>query len=706
MTRLTLSIPRRRRARRGRLAFTLPELLVAIGAVALVVVGIGRIFQSISDLVGTGAALSEVDQMARTIERQLREDFAALNEMAADETFIAIRMREIGDVNRNNEVDGDPAMPSPGNERAIYISLDDREADERDIIDGLFDTPYEEGSRAITTRLDEIMFLAPAPAGTELTSFQTDRAGRALRRAPFARIYYGHALRPAPDPEWPPDPDATDPPRVPRRQFIADGDFGQPVGATNRFTEAFSGALTSAADELDTVAGRNEYAGDWMLARHALLLDGGLAAGPLTSFRDQSGELRDNLEGEQIEYAPFVRDAQTLHRFWENLRATDGAFDHAGPSSLDGDPALPDPRLLRHGRVDVCAQDLGDVRRWLEGESPQWEIGDPVLAAPFDQGLLSRRSGSAYGEWPRDLEWDPQRPDGVQRFLWQRPPNADFLTTFSRPEEAFAANLRGIRSAIAGCFTRLQAEASPPQLDRREVAPGGSLPADPPNAQQPIDPEDALMDSHAIIAENCSRFEIAWTDGSTVREEFGVDFDNDGTPDLQEGDLVWFDITPIDPDDDPDRRATYRQLWEEFGTGADPEIQFVAFSPQEDPFPFPRDNEYAAVRTFPELGYQDWRMPQTPFPSDLLEIAEDDQVDPANNGLPRYNPDLTGGATRGEQEYFAIWPFRLPDESGQYVRPWPKELLFRIRLTLHDSQRRLRGGKDFEFIFNVSLTEN
>ena len=106
--------------------FTLVEMLVAIGIISFLVVGIGQIFRSVGGLVSVGTAVSEVEQMARAIERQMRDDFEALSGTLAEDTFIAIRMREIGDVNRNGTLDSD--------ETALYLSQEDREADSRDAV--------------------------------------------------------------------------------------------------------------------------------------------------------------------------------------------------------------------------------------------------------------------------------------------------------------------------------------------------------------------------------------------------------------------------------------------------------------------------------------------------------------------------------------------------------------------------------------------
>ena len=60
------------------------------------------------------------------------------------------------------------------------------------------------------------------------------------------------------------------------------------------------------------------------------------------------------------------------------------------------------------------------------------------------------------------------------------------------------------------------------------------------------------------------------------------------------------------------------------------------------------------------------------------------------------------------EEYLALWGYRqlAPNGSGEYLdTPWitPDTLrLIRIRMTLHDSQLRLDGGRTYEFVFPVN----
>jgi len=60
------------------LGFTLIELIVAIGAVAILAVGIASIFGAVGKTVAGGRRVSNLNEFASLIERQMRTDFQAM----------------------------------------------------------------------------------------------------------------------------------------------------------------------------------------------------------------------------------------------------------------------------------------------------------------------------------------------------------------------------------------------------------------------------------------------------------------------------------------------------------------------------------------------------------------------------------------------------------------------------------------------------
>ncbi len=652
------ALPTRRR--RG---FTLTELLVAIGIVAVLTVGIGQIFQSISGIVNVGTASAGIDQIARAFERQLRDDIEALNNTPADETFIVIRMREVGDINRDGNVDEDDG------EVALYLSEQDRQFD---IQAGL--APYEEGSRAVTRRLDELAFIARGFSdGGVFSSFQLDQLKgdndpeeqppRPTFSAPHARIYYGHALRPVPDPTWPPENPETSPRLGPDRVFIPDGDFGQPVGATNRWID--EGAQPSTGIP-PTVTGLNTFAADWILARQALLLPG--EGGGVVGERNQNV----SPIGNGREFVPYIRDMQTYQRWPDVFEQIDQVVNEVDVADFLFQEDFPEARALSWGRTDIAAQSREDVQRWLEGADVDWNPGSTL---PSD--------GFAYSDGlPADPSETRQSADDFDKIngpLWQRTDNN------VGPLSAQQFNEFQLRSALAGTMTRLLAVSDPPEIKR-----GPRLGQSLDSQRQNIQPTDAVMDLHAAIASRCSNFEIAWSDGATALRD--IDIDGDDEPDVRAGDLIWFDISVLDEDDANRSRSSWR-FWKQERPSSD--VNFV------------NSANFGEGAYLPEVNFFDRSVSDTRFrPSRLiLHDANGTFANIPEDRAWQYSVIETRGAPLdGGQpvEYLAIWPFRRPDSEGEYTASIPKDILLRIRMTLQDPQGRIPGGKDFEFIYRIN----
>ncbi len=715
----------------SRRAFTLAEMTVVVGLIALLTVGIGRLFAGVSDAVNRGLAVSDLDAAARALEESLRRDFARVNAMNSEDTFLVIRAIELG---------GDP-------ERPVYLTAEDREADISDDLN-----PYEGGSRAIHTRLDEMAFLASSLEPLGFTSQQD--AGvftRGSARASAARVYYGHGLRPRLDPDWPlPESAPDDANTEPLRQFVSDGWFASRAG------QSMDGRRTYLPDGV--ISGRNEFAADWVLARQALLLMGPEATGT----RDP-----DNLNSpyaEDREYAPYIRDLETLARFWDDhlddAPGGDENYTWPGPvNSLVSETTTPRPdqRLIAHGRVDVCAQSLQSVRGWLEGENPVWDVAgngystesapytpDPTTAFGVPTALDQAVDDDRYGLDEDDLR-DPNSATSVQRFLWKRA--ADAQTTAEIDQTALppgltdvggvlnnlAYNHIAIRSALAGVLTRPLIDLEPAPESRADPGMLGGIDEQIRYAQE----HDASMDTHAVIAPRCSRFEIAWSDGSTWHED--VDFDLDGVFDARAGERVWFDPTRIDPDNEPNDenavRMTYEDLRERF-TGN--EIAgAVNYTNPDDPNLVLANGPLGGAGGVdlilnPEVGFGDADyfnseptfsgasaspVGQRLFVKTAGDFNPDDNAaGPSGTNPPYYNPDLTGGAPSADawpdetpsapsddiNEYLAVWPFRAPASSGQWNEPYEKNVWIRVRFTLHDPQDRVPGGRDYEVILHLN----
>lgn len=137
--------------------FTLVEMLIAVGAVAFVAVGIATIFRSVGDTVSRGRSVSSLTQFASVLERQMREDFAAMTR----DGFLVIRHE----------------IANEGNPVPLYA-----------------DQPIGQWR---PRRVDEIMFFVNRPS----RSAREPVAPGFVPEGPSARIYYGHGQRRRPDPD-------------------------------------------------------------------------------------------------------------------------------------------------------------------------------------------------------------------------------------------------------------------------------------------------------------------------------------------------------------------------------------------------------------------------------------------------------------------------------------------------------------------------
>jgi type II secretory pathway pseudopilin PulG len=661
----------------GCVGFTLAELLVAVGLVAVLTLGIGRIFASVTKLVGTGAAIGELDQIARVLEAQLRADFEAASRLSAEENFLAIRGRRVGDL------DGDGVFDD-AEEVDIYITRDDEEADRRRGVD-----PYQRNpandlpiSRATTVRLDQLMFLAASSEGYR--SFQPPPASEQV--VSTALVMWGHGLRPPVDAE---DVGM----RARFRLNYPDGDFGFALGDENPFApddNQFSGKAT----------GRNRYAGDFVLTRRAVLLAGGSAAG---EQRVVNGSPFTPLWGKDTEVALLPRDVEASYLFASGApfgtifrgiaeadeeRASEG---DGGPDGWAGVSILPNPRLLRHGRTDILAVDRQGLQQWIEG-----------LGVPFSTGRLGDPAVTDPPITDPPTNPTPLNTNRPNSRLWQVR-NGQNLAWSGSPADQYEENLRGVQSAIAGMFHRVLIDTYPPTLRVDPDDPDIAFP-DPPSPYAKPDATDRRMDLHAVIASRCSSFEVAWSDGSTAVRDFPqLDANGDGVidRDIRRGDTIWFDMD-----------FTVRDFWRLNSYGTAPNSTNARIYPRPNPDP--------------EIGLEDDRvfnelpsgLSRDQTHNDALNYSENKSspIDTSFRTLPVYSahynhvPFTPNGTAHPEQEYLAIWGFRTPEGADQgpnvasvggYDRPWPKPRLIRVRVTLHDSQNRIEGGKQFEFVFRL-----
>lgn len=200
---------RTERRNNRRAAFTLLEAMVAIGAMALVSVGLAAIFSSVGKTITGGKRLSTLNTYAALVEQQMRRDFESMSRGG----YLMIR----------NQYTTQGIGNSASIQNVALTSTDTIEPRPR--------------------RIDEVMFFAEGAFSTAREAADPDFQAKSGE----ARIYYGHGTR---LPEYLP-------------AFIKPG-----VADTN----ARSSTSSAVAIGLGDPFGPNEFAASWMLVRHVTLL--------------------------------------------------------------------------------------------------------------------------------------------------------------------------------------------------------------------------------------------------------------------------------------------------------------------------------------------------------------------------------------------------------------------------------------------------
>lgn len=219
---MTPSAPQAKRpSRSGSRGFTLIEILVAVGAVALIAVGLAAVFDSVGKTVSGGRKLSRYNALSTQIEQQLRRD---INSMTRD-GILMIRQQFSSAITNNGLTQSGVFL----SERDQDISLPAR-----------------------PRRIDELVFFARG----EFIQSAEPISPEYIATSDTARIYYGHGQR-----------------RV-------DSDVNYGVPGTNRvlryddetgicglgLSNGIRGQL------LGGLLGNNRFAGDWALLRQQSLL--------------------------------------------------------------------------------------------------------------------------------------------------------------------------------------------------------------------------------------------------------------------------------------------------------------------------------------------------------------------------------------------------------------------------------------------------
>jgi prepilin-type N-terminal cleavage/methylation domain-containing protein len=381
-----------RRGVRSRRGFTLMEILVAVGAVALISVGLAAILDSVGRTVTGGRRVSTFNTFATQLEIQLRKDFEAMTR----EGFLVIRQQYAN-------VSG----TTPGN---IPKTADDP-------------TPRPR-------RVDEIVFFARGDFTSAREPLHPDLAPRGKH----ARIYYGMGTRRRPDTASGPantylTPELTD------RNDLAGMGLGEPQpGNPNRYALSWTllrhAATLAPPDHSDrsyppSIFGINTASTDGQRIVRDKEAQVGLQPAASSVFR-RLAELRPHPD------SAYPLDASNYIRVTPSPPWSSGALS-------------PTPNLAS-GLVDVIATDLATVRMELHSmqQFPQ-QTGLGAVLQPltgdFTPGPQARARIQAWmaEAFPAPSEPTPQRPVGVRMRYEAEPTN--YVGTLVLPEGTDAQRL-------------------------------------------------------------------------------------------------------------------------------------------------------------------------------------------------------------------------------------------------------------------------
>ncbi len=447
------------RARRITGAFTLLEILVAVGVVALVAAGLAAIFDAVGKTVSGGRRVSVLNAYASLIEDQMRRDVASMTR----DGYLVVRQQYV-DRDNNGRID-------PGNWGPDGVPLYRGQA--------------PAGWRP--RRIDELMFFAKG----EFTSARRPVSPELIARANTARVYYGHGQR------WDPSQAGYDAP---------------PVGWDTQI------GLTPAAPRRLGIDDPNQYASEWILLRHLTLLrQPGTATGtgpltPIPGLNMTSPAGQYTLRDKQMQVAGqpaalSIFRALTFDTSDPPARITPGEYLRK---------AFTLPRFDT-GVVDIATTDLEEVRAVVTSGAPgplpyEWwdQLGNQrVLAAPqMTPGPASRRP---------DRPPPGQGVDAVDvSHAWMHEGMPAESLQIASPHEFRMDQASSAAPSLNPTGVRVRCEDEPVRLlDALDPSTPFNVPGLTPELARQLRYADLMMLSASNFVPRCSEFIVEWSFGRT-----------------------------------------------------------------------------------------------------------------------------------------------------------------------------------------------
>lgn len=456
--------------------FTLLEVLVAVGAVALVAVGLATIFDSVGKTVSGGRRISLLTQYAGLLENRMRRDF---DEMTRDGVLVIRQQWTDGTIGATWSPDGLVTLVVPNNTAsADAVRLHARDEAPR------------------PRRIDELVFFVRDSVRSARPPLHAD----AVAESSEARIYYGHGaahIHPLTDVES----DLTNRFYFPRTDDINHRGlyptFDAPLG-------------------LNRADNPNRYASDWTLLRHVTLLVNPESArppalsGPVFGIAPTSPRLGNN----DFQYAlqpaaPSIFKAINRPGVLFGPDAPNAAFAlrPTGQSPEVFRPAL----VFASGLIDIATSDLNEVRAMVTSMPEASAFMIPGRPRP-----PLKPTGRFNFTAPTSTR--PTNPAAATSLDLAHDWMAQLFPTESNPMTDAMFKIGGAQDAADPLGARIRYEQTPPALLNDNVinATSGAGATGQQALAMAIRRADQLMLGSSIFAARCSEFIVEWSFGQTL----------------------------------------------------------------------------------------------------------------------------------------------------------------------------------------------
>lgn len=630
-------------------AFTLLEMLVAVGAVGLIAVGLARLFSSTGDTVRIGRRISLLNDAAAVIQRQLERD---LRGITRDGAMVICNRKAAGG-------------------SAVALGADDtRLARER--------------------RVDSLVFFSTG----RFTSARQPLHPSRTAVANAARVYWGHgARREAAQANLLYLDDAP--------TGVAATTWPSELGAPNTANQYAGGwVLLRNAVLLATPqpAGSSAPAPPYSQAQwDDSPLQIGLQPAAASVFNTDMGVGGSGGAGGYAGAAgPNAGNPVTVAKPAANARLGDSA-----PVSWPN---------LSSGIVDIAAIDLDTVRTRLMGAAVIRPSNGSFLAPYSQQGgtnylpvLPYDSSANAAGDSgvftsrqertrPRAVVHDPARllttsqntSYAVKRLMAGLMPGHDGVF-FGSDTSLESTNVNALTAFPTGRDLRMPCDAAPPDFT-------GARSGSPHPATQPFLNDDQLMLTASNIAVGCTEFIVEWSFG----EVFEVDPNNPTDP--RAGNLVWHGLERrVDFDDDGTATAA---------GSAGAELAAFPYTGQDTwnasgPFAAPLYGKH------PHTVFSDARRTaglsavfSSPVPPGLIHWPANTGLTAGGGGTLADGPLYSFFAPRGVE--FGPYNVVLPDGTKEdFTLPWPWPRLIRVTFSLTDPSDPTTE-QTYQFVFPIN----